>query len=502
MVPAAVRFQYTMVARLDDTCQFKEEDLKSSPQFPFALVCRMCWSKNVLEERDAPDQIILGSMDRRYCILLALGIFLEVWTEAGDGLANPYLFGNTGNPETTKTRLYEILKNVWDSNEFERLAEGPIGTHSLRKFPSTQARRNGCSKDDVDSRGRWRKRRVVDRYIDVNLPYPDAKVAAALCVGGPCKYVLKNGSGITSNWLYQHVVPNMRQSQHITDQVALVLALPLLWACLSPDMQAYLPGELRNRICTAYQNICQLEPGENPVKKVLLVITGEDAEVHIDEVFDDNDQPPANNNNNNNEIQPQDPQMAANLQPNNNLNTRGIQNANFRALYAQNTALRREVQELRTEVQRVGERETQHFGILNTSIRRIALQPVQRPRNNNNNANGNNNNNNNNNNNHNAATLSPNPRTLHVLWQEYEFGIGGRKAARLFTAAERGRVKYSYHRRKVVWDKIAEMIRAGHTAQTAIDRIYQAYGVNTTTTRIINLMRRDRTTGGHPDLQV
>jgi hypothetical protein len=52
--------------------------------------------KNVLEERDAPDQNIIGSMDRQYCILLALAIFLEVWTEAGDGLANPYLFGNMG----------------------------------------------------------------------------------------------------------------------------------------------------------------------------------------------------------------------------------------------------------------------------------------------------------------------------------------------------------------------------------------------------------------------
>lgn len=77
-----------------------------------------------------------------------------------------------------------------------------------------------------------------------------------------------------------------------------------------------------------------------------------------------------------------------------------------------------------------------------------------------------------------------------MLWQEYEFGIAGRKAARLFTAQERGRVKYTYHRRKVVWDKISQLIRAGHTSQTAIDMIYQAYGVNTPTTRIINQMRQ------------
>ncbi|KAI2494042.1 hypothetical protein MHU86_20485 [Fragilaria crotonensis] len=30
------------------------------------------------------------------------------------------------------------------------------------------------------------------------------------------------------------------------------------------------------------------------------------------------------------------------------------------------------------------------------------------------------------------ATLMPTPRSLHDLWQEYEFGVGGRKAAKLF----------------------------------------------------------------------
>ena len=50
-------------ARVVDTANFKEEDLKPNPQFDFTLLCRMCWSKNVLEERDAPDQILLGSMN-------------------------------------------------------------------------------------------------------------------------------------------------------------------------------------------------------------------------------------------------------------------------------------------------------------------------------------------------------------------------------------------------------------------------------------------------------
>jgi hypothetical protein len=136
---------------------------------------------------------------------------------------------------------------------------------------------------------------------------------------------------------------------------------------------------------------------------------------------------------------------------------------------------------------------------MRASIRQIALQPVQRQRANNNNPNNNNNNNQQVANNNNAR-LSPNPRNLHTLWQENEFGFGGRKPAKDFTTEERGRVKYSYHRRKVVWDKIAELVRAGHTAQVAIDRIYQVYGQASIVTSIINQMRQDRRTGGHPQL--
>src|SRR5210317_1339999 len=36
-----------------------------------------------------------------------------------------------------------------------------------------------------------KKVRVMDAYMDVSLPYNDAKVASKLCVGGPVKYELK-----------------------------------------------------------------------------------------------------------------------------------------------------------------------------------------------------------------------------------------------------------------------------------------------------------------------
>jgi hypothetical protein len=102
-----------------------------------------------------------------------------------------------------------------------------------------------------------------------------------------------------------------------------------------------------------------------------------------------------------------------------------------------------------------------------------------------------------------VTTLTANPRTLHLLWEEYEHGIAGRKAARLFTREERGRVKHKYCRRKLVWNCIATLVRAGFTAQVAIDRIYQVYGENATVTTIINRMKQDRQAGiVHQSLQV
>jgi hypothetical protein len=284
MVTAAAKFQFHMMARLDDTCRFEERDLKPHPMFPFALLARMCWSKNVYEERDAPDQIVLGCMDHNYCVLLALSIYLETWIGKGIGNGNRFLFGVSDNPERTKSLVYNTLKKVWDSPEFVPQAEGLLGTHSFRKYPCTYARRNGCSKDDVDTRGRWRHLRVSDIYTEINLPYPDAKVAAILCIGGPCKYVLRNGSGISDQWLSENVVPCMLD--RIQRNVSLVLALPLLWACFDPRMESFVPQGLRARIRDAYDRIRVLNDDVNPVKRVLCIVTGYENLVQIDEIVE------------------------------------------------------------------------------------------------------------------------------------------------------------------------------------------------------------------------
>jgi hypothetical protein len=86
-----------------------------------------------------------------------------------------------------------------------------------------------------------------------------------------------------------------------------------------------------------------------------------------------------------------------------------------------------------------------------------------------------------------------------VLWNEYQFGVGGKKAAKLYTAEERGRNKFNYSLRKPFWDLVQLMVRNGSEAQDAVHRIYRVYP-NESVTKILRLIRTDMKRGGHPEL--
>lgn len=116
----------------------------------------------------------------------------------------------------------------------------------------------------------------------MELPYPDAKVAASLCIGGPCRYVLVENCGLLDEWLleYQYVVPNI--SLQYPRAAALTLAQPLWWASFESTLQEYLTPALTRRIQSAYGFVRRLPQGKNPVKKRLVVVTGSEAELYID----------------------------------------------------------------------------------------------------------------------------------------------------------------------------------------------------------------------------
>lgn len=481
-VPALMSTQTSLIGRVDDMTQWKKEHFKAHNTFPlFAARARLNWSKNVNEERDAPWQILLGSMDPDFCVLLNVGLWLEVHLERQPGASlSPYVlsFSNNidvpGGGQRAKETAMNYMREIFNNNEFNSDADaGPLGTHSLRKFASTWARRNGASKDEKDYRGRWKISRVSDVYDDVELPYPDAKVASLLCVGGPCSYRVKEGANnLSDNWIRAHVVPQI--TSVYDDDLALILGKAILWLCYS-ELSDRVPANILDRVRQSYNNIRQLDEGVNPVVKHLLVITGFDAVVQI------------------NEVDNQDGDVHVGAQNADEMTTRQL----LQALLAQLTVIQREITNLNR--QRENDRGTQarQVQVLNQNIRRLVINPIRRlnqqqiqnepvappgP---------------------NAVPLAPivqgppadlssTPRTVYELWEEYQNGTGGRKAARLFTAQERGKVKHKYCRRKVVWDVIAARIRAGDTAQVACDRIYSAYGQATPLTTIINRMKTDR----------
>ena len=78
--------------------------------------------------------------------------------------------------------------------------KGHIVNHSARKLSATHTRKNVCTKYEKDLHGRWKaKGRVSCVYDDIKIPFMDAKVVGKLCIGGPCKYVVKENSGITND---------------------------------------------------------------------------------------------------------------------------------------------------------------------------------------------------------------------------------------------------------------------------------------------------------------
>ena len=293
-IPALCAFQFHLIGRIDDTCQFMLSELGTHDVHPFALKARMCWSKNVMEERQAPSQIILGAHDPDFCTLLNVGLYLEEMypTELNaDGELN--CFAISSSPSSSKARVSRILKEIFDSEEFKALfgnhhlstgLDAWLASHSLQKLVATHARRNGCSRDEIDLRGRWKKsKRTVDAYLDTTIPYPDAKVAASISIGGPIKYELVGNSGLDDNWICQNVTPTIFKLHHCK-KVAVVFGKAILWACFDPSQKDHVPKLIRERVISQYESIRLLDPNTNPIQKVSLVIAGHEGQLFIVEL--------------------------------------------------------------------------------------------------------------------------------------------------------------------------------------------------------------------------
>jgi hypothetical protein len=68
----------------------------------------------------------------------------------------------------------------------------------VRKYASTTVQNLGATKDKKDIHdGRWKlSMHVLDFYNDVELPFPDVKLAGLLCPGGPVCYAIMTGANV------------------------------------------------------------------------------------------------------------------------------------------------------------------------------------------------------------------------------------------------------------------------------------------------------------------
>ena len=146
---AEASFQLNMIGRGDDCAKWRTPDLRPYDLFPnFGYLARMCWSKNVREERDAPLQIVFGAMDTRYCAVANVAVWTEFnYLTNSDPDLSEYVFSVDGldDPVRIKERISNLMNSTLTSATIlER--PGLVGTHSLRKLAVTFARNQGMTK--------------------------------------------------------------------------------------------------------------------------------------------------------------------------------------------------------------------------------------------------------------------------------------------------------------------------------------------------------------------
>lgn len=464
-------WQYHLIARLDDMTQMKLSDIKSNLVHPFSLAVQMVWSKNIHEERDTAYQIVLGSMDTRLCPLVSMGAYFAVHLARHCRNAGGYLFavsgGNNDTSAVSKEGVRLRLTHCINSSKFRNIKKDrKVGSHSIRKAAATYARRCNVMKDNVEARGRWKgdsKKKASSVYMDLLLPVPDASVAAVLCGdGGACKYVVIDEYNCDD--FLQKVVPGL--FEYVGAAIGRVLAAAVLWHATTTSSVPYrLPETIQNRV----NGLCGSQ--RNVVERVPLIVGGDGDQLVFYESRGD----------------------FAQLAPQSSVDAATNQLQKIAELQFEVRSLKRRIEDLHNAQSLQHEASMQRIAVELTKLRRGVDRlgnMRQLPREGD--AQVCNNLNTQHNHPDSHAVLSSLPRDLYQLWDEYQVGLNGNKAARLFTRAERGKCKDLFSFRNVFWSTIVKLVDRGEPYQVAIDRIYNLYGANKSVSTIIRAIRHDR----------
>ena len=203
-------------------------------------------------ERSCPNQILCPSNDPLLCPLLNLGAYIEHYAHDEALSQDSFIFGG----ESVRYPIGRLFESLLSDDEFKQVSGslgGKLGNYSIRKGACTYAIRSGVSREYVIRRGRWRaKKQVVDIYIDVNQPYPDAMAACKLCgPKGSCQYKVV-ADCVTDQFILDKAVPATREV--LGDEAGLAIGKAVLWAAFHnhhhagpkcPLLQPWLRAEIK-----------------------------------------------------------------------------------------------------------------------------------------------------------------------------------------------------------------------------------------------------------------
>ena len=88
--------QWQLIGRMDDMVHMKFCNLTPNIEFPFSIKSKLRWSKNIREEREVPEQIVVSSNDSLIDLLLNLGVYIESYGQDAQSLTRDsfYLVGS------------------------------------------------------------------------------------------------------------------------------------------------------------------------------------------------------------------------------------------------------------------------------------------------------------------------------------------------------------------------------------------------------------------------
>ena len=229
-----------------------------------------------------------------------------------------------------------------------------------------------------------------------------------LAIGGVIKYELRAGARVSDTFVLQHVCPHSTRLLH--EKVCLVLVKALLWAIFgefSANLDSSYVANVKRAFLVLNPNWAD---GTNPVKKVHLQVAGHGGTLYITELLTDEEEGEASD------------EIPARV-------IRNTRDVEVRSFISQLCHVQRQTTGVSNELCDFKNFTNDLLRKMNLTMQRLSQAPIMSPRVR-----------------HTRgtseetseitvqatqqtsvarATLSKCPRTLYVLWQEYEFGLAG-----------------------------------------------------------------------------